>query len=62
MKIIVEIKTVYGEQKVYPVCSNAQVFADIAGTKTLTEYTLNKIKALGYSIEVQQVEWKVAGL
>tara|TARA_R100000664_G_C2730491_1_gene121166 strand:- start:744 stop:995 length:252 start_codon:yes stop_codon:yes gene_type:complete len=48
--IVVEIRNVYGEDKVYPVCEHAKIFADIAGTKTLTEDTLDKIESLGYEL------------
>ena len=51
MKIRVQIRSVYGVENVYPVCDNAQCFARIARTKTLTVDTLAQIKALGYAIE-----------
>jgi hypothetical protein len=51
-KIQVEIKEVYGETKVYPVCSDAKVFSRIAGTKTLTKAVLREIQELGYDIEL----------
>ena len=52
--IIVRITSVYGARTVYPVCETAQIFADITGTKTLKPTTINSIKALGYTILVQQ--------
>ena len=48
--IEVEVKDVYGVLKYYPLCEKAQLFADIAGTKTLTLQAIKKIEALGYSI------------
>lgn len=57
MKIIVEVRHVYGERRVYPHCEKSKLFASIAGTKTLTDHTLCQIKALGYWVEVEQVEW-----
>jgi len=53
MEITVRITNVYGQKTVYPVCETAQIFADIAGTKTLKPTTINSIKALGYTINVQ---------
>ena len=50
MRITVKVKNVYGNDLVYPVCKDAQVFAQIAGSKTLTETTLKRIKDLGYQI------------
>lgn len=54
LEIVVRIKDVYGERKVYPVSPHAQAFAMIAGTKTLTDRTLQLIKALGIEIKVEQ--------
>ena len=50
--ITVKIKSVYGEEKVYPVCVDAQTFADLAGTRTLTIGTIEHIKRLGYKVEL----------
>jgi hypothetical protein len=50
MNILVEIKTVYGEEKIYPMCQQAKLFAQIAGTKTLTRSVINHIKALGVEV------------
>ena len=57
MKIKVEIKSVYGKRLIYPVCEKAKLFANLIGQKTLgelgySEYNINSIKELGYSIEV----------
>jgi hypothetical protein len=52
--ITVKIRSVYGEDKVYPVSEEAKLFANIAGTKTLTDYTIAKIKQLGYTINIEQ--------
>lgn len=56
MIIQVEIKNVYGAEKIYPACTTSKLFADIAGTKTLTRGVLQTIKNLGYSIEIKQPE------
>ena len=37
MFIIVKIVSEYGQNRVYPVCKRAKIFATIAGTKTLTD-------------------------
>jgi len=52
--IEVEVKDVYGVTKYYPICEKAQLFADIAGTKTLTLQAIKKIEALGYSIKASR--------
>lgn len=53
MKITVKIKSVYGLETVYPACPAAEIFARIAGTKTLTSHALRDIRSLGYEINVQ---------
>ena len=52
--IEVEVRDVYGAAKYYPSCEKAQLFADIAGTKTLTVETIKRIEALGYSIKASR--------
>ena len=51
-KIQIEMKEVYGETKVYPVCERAKIFAQISNTKTLTNETLKNIERLGYQLEL----------
>lgn len=59
--ITIQVKDVYGVPTVYPVCEAAKLFADIAGTKTLTHRTLTQIEALGYEIvQAPVVGWKRA--
>jgi hypothetical protein len=52
MEITVSIKTVYGVDQIYPACKQSMLFAEIAGTKTLTHATLCRIERLGYKINV----------
>lgn len=52
MKIQINIRNVYGNEQAYPVCDAAKVFADIAGSKTLTPGTLRNIQRLGYEVEI----------
>ena len=62
MKITVRLDKNYGSWVVYPVCQQAQLFAALAGTKTLKEKTLDQIMQLGYEIQVsgEQIKWQVA--
>jgi hypothetical protein len=53
-KIVVMVRSVYGVDKIYPVCGDAKLFADIAGTTTLREHDLRRIQQLGYHIVVSQ--------
>ena len=52
MKITVEIKTIYGNRAIYPICKTAKAFAAISGKKTLTSDVIGIIQALGYDIEI----------
>jgi predicted type IV restriction endonuclease len=53
MTITIQIRQVYGNQAIYPVCEKAKIFAALAGTKTLTLQAVAQIKLLGYAINVQ---------
>jgi hypothetical protein len=50
MKVEIEVKSVYGNQTIYPVNEHAQLLAAIAGTKTLTNTTLAYAERMGFSI------------
>jgi hypothetical protein len=56
MTIIVRRKTVYGNEVIYPVCETAQCLTLLGDTKTLTPRQINIIKALGYTIVLEQQE------
>ena len=49
--VSVIVDTVYGKQVYRPNNLQARVFAEIAGTKTLTKSVLDKIVNLGFKIE-----------
>jgi len=48
--ITIEVRNVYGLRKIYPYCQNAKIFADIAGTTTLSLADVRRIERLGYDI------------
>jgi hypothetical protein len=50
MTITIELKWQYGNCAFYPLCETSKRFAQIAGTKTLTQDALRIIKAMGYEI------------
>jgi len=56
MQITVRITNNYGNRTIYPVCETALLLAKLAGFKTLPSHTIETIKALGYSINVEQLE------
>lgn len=53
MKITVTIRENYGNEAIYPACERGHIFAQIAGTKTLTRETIDKIQKLGILVEVE---------
>lgn len=59
-QIIVSIKNNYGNEVIYPVCPNAEKFASIAGTRTLTLHTIAMIKSLGFELVLQQPQSSLA--
>ena len=52
MRILVTIRNNYGQEAIYPVCEKAKLFAALAGTSTLTRRAVDRIKRLGYAVEV----------
>lgn len=45
------IKSVYGNDTIYPVCEIAKGLAALAGTKTLTENSLRIIRSMGFKVQ-----------
>ena len=56
MKIIIKKKNVYGDNKYYPICKDAKLFAEIAGTVTLTLDNLERIQDMGFKLALAQEE------
>lgn len=52
-QIKVRIANVYGVEKIYPACDQSRAFAEIAGTKTLTNQAIAQIKRLGFTVAVE---------
>jgi hypothetical protein len=53
--ITVEVRNVYGNTLVYPVCDTAKLFARIANKLTLDASNLNDIARLGYQVNTSLV-------
>jgi hypothetical protein len=47
------IKDIYGKQTIYPTNKVAHLLAEIAGTKTLTQRTIDTAKEMGITFEVE---------
>jgi hypothetical protein len=58
MELIVEKKSVYGNQLIYPVCNKAKLFASISGNKTLLPEVIEDIKKLGYKLTTKESKYE----
>ena len=54
MQLIVEIKSVYGVERIYAVCNNAKLITKLKQSKTLNKEDISILKELGYKIETKQ--------
>ena len=52
MCISIKIRHCYGRDIIDPVCDKAKLFAEIAGTKTLTADSIYKIISLGVKLNI----------
>jgi hypothetical protein len=61
MHIILQVRNVYGNDLVYPMCDTSALLARLAGAKTFNRGQLATIKALGYEIRVAagRLPWTV---
>lgn len=53
MNITVSVRSVYGNETVYPACKHSAFLCSIAGTKTITQDMMRKIVAQGYAVTVE---------
>ena len=54
MQITVEIKNVYGVERIYAVCNNAKLITKLKQSKTLSKEDISILKDLGYTIQTKQ--------
>ena len=54
MTLKVKIGNQYGQRVIHPACEKSMLFCDLLQTKTLVTRQIDKIKLLGYTIEVIQ--------
>lgn len=52
MEITVKLKTVYGEERIYPACHTADLLCEWLAQKTFTKRDIAYLKKLGYNIRV----------
>ena len=51
--ITVTVKSVYGVDRIYPVCNTSHLFSDLTGAKTFSKAHIEIIKQLGYDVNVE---------
>ena len=49
-KVHIKVREVYGMERIYPVCANAMLFAEMTRRKCLTRQDLGSINELGFSV------------
>lgn len=54
--IRVQIKIVYGNELIYPVCEAAQLFTALTRKKSLDRHDIQLIKDLGYEVIVESAK------
>jgi len=54
MQLIVEIKNVYGVERIYAVCNNSKLITKLKQSKTLNKEDISILRELGYTIETKQ--------
>ena len=59
MQLIVEIKNIYGVERIYAVCNNAKLITKLKQSKTLNKDDISILRESGYKIEIKQPTiWK----
>jgi hypothetical protein len=53
MNILVTIRTVYGNEMIYPANEAAQVVTLLIGKKTISRSDISNLKKLGHTIEIK---------
>jgi hypothetical protein len=54
MQLTIEIKNVYGVERIYAVCNNAKLITKLKQSKTLSKDDISILRELGYTIQTKQ--------
>ena len=52
-EITVQIKNVWGQERIYPICEKGKIFSTISGSECLSRFAIESIKKLGFEIKVK---------
>tara|TARA_R100001460_G_scaffold7778_1_gene19499 strand:+ start:111 stop:284 length:174 start_codon:yes stop_codon:yes gene_type:complete len=55
MTLTIEIKNVYGNDLIYPVCDTAKKLCSITGYKTFNTNTIETLKEIGYVFKTDSI-------
>ena len=55
-EIMIKVKSVYGNDLIYPICSNGKLFLRLTGKKTFSVDDIQAIKDLGYLFKTNHEE------
>lgn len=55
MNLTIELKTVYGNNLVYPICNKAIILCQLTNQKTFSKFAINKLKELGYTFTQKEM-------
>jgi len=54
-RLVVKIKSVWGTERIYPICEKSRLFATLIGTKTLDKSAIVLIRQLGYDFKHEEI-------
>ena len=54
-RLIVKKKTVWGTERIYPICERSIIFARLVGQKTLDRSAIELIRQLGYDFKHEEI-------
>ena len=55
-ELIIEKKSVYGNELIYPRCETSEKFACLLNVKTFNEHQIHYIKSLGFTFKQKEME------
>ena len=54
-RLIVKKKTVWGTERIYPICEKSKLFTRLVGQKTLDRSAIEIIRQLGYDFKHEEI-------
>ena len=54
-RLIVKKKTVWGTERIYPICERSKLFTKLVGQKTLDRSAIEIIRQLGYDFKHEEI-------